>query len=183
MLRLTISASRELRFVANTREHAFGNQLSAMSDAMVAVNLQEGNGRPTDVSHSDEHGAIPAEVIIPIVRPPIKEKCLLASCWIYRSNVGTLVVIAFETREREILRLRNAIHLLRDDMIHFKRGRIKILRNLAIFACRVRTLPNLPAQSSRYAHDSERLRAMRARDCKIPSKLLTCSKLSASTRS
>ena len=61
---------------------------------MIAVDLKESNGCPTFFRHADQHRAIPAEVISPIMRPRIEKKCFVASCWIYRGNVWTFVVIA-----------------------------------------------------------------------------------------
>ena len=75
------------------------------------------------------------------------------------------------------------VHLLGHNVINLEGSGIVILRHLAVFAVMASPIPDNPTQCGRDAHEAACLIEIRARDCSMPSKLLTRSKLFASSRS
>jgi hypothetical protein len=68
-------------------------------------------------------------------------------------------------------------------MVDLKSRGIVVLRHLAVFATMSCPFPDDPAYRNRDAHEAADLNATRARDCKMPSRLLTRSKLADCSRS
>ena len=101
---------------------------------MVVIDLQERYRRVTLSSQSNQRWAIPLKVLFPAIGSRIKQVRFFTSRGVDSGDIWAFMVVAFETRQREIGRFCDAVHLFWDHVIDLKSRWVEQLRHLAILA-------------------------------------------------
>jgi hypothetical protein len=128
------TTSLQGRVPLRRRETTFSNQFAAESDASWVVNKKNRNGCTADRSPADEDGTVPTEMPRPTLPPRMKKARNPSSPRIDPGQVRTFVMIAHETRKREIAGNGLSSVLAGHDVFDLKGKLIEHLRHLAVFA-------------------------------------------------
>jgi hypothetical protein len=113
-----------------------------MCDSMKSVDFEHFSGCSSYVCRPNEARAVPSKVQRPCVGARIEQASQYAGLWIEAGEVRTFVAIACETCQRKIGLDGKAAVFLRLGVFDFKGQWIELLRHLAVFASRIRPLPN-----------------------------------------
>ncbi len=173
----------EGRSTTGLREYTFDNQLASVSKSMGYIELKQVYSCTPDWCGTDDQRILKSKMIRPGFCPWIEKECPSTGLWVNPRDIGALVVIAFEAGKSQIVERGRPVHFFRNDMVDLECRRIKFLRHTTIFAAVGGPVSNKAAQFRRHAHQTVFRKATRALDCRIPRRLLTRSKLSASSDS
>jgi hypothetical protein len=87
------------------RENAFGDEHLAVSDAVVEIQAQLGDGGPARSRAPDKAGAVPAEMPRPLLAARVEEGDDLVRGAVTSGYIRSFVVVARKTGEAKILGL------------------------------------------------------------------------------
>jgi hypothetical protein len=120
-------AAQCILFCTDDQQLSMGNALRFVDPEH--IDRRSGGGRL-----ARECGAIPLDVIRPVILPRIEEGDQIAAFWIIAGHIRSLEPIALGTRQAKVARCAPPVMFLRLDVIHFMRQRGAVLRKLTILA-------------------------------------------------
>jgi hypothetical protein len=120
-------------------QEGFWLQLTAETDTIQAVHLQDLHTGSADGGEPDNASPLDPEVVAPDIRARIEEACQDAGGGVKARHIGSLVAIREMTGERQVAVRITPPMLPRDNMLDVKRDEIMLLVDLTIFAAVPRT--------------------------------------------
>lgn len=108
----------------------------------MAIDAEDCDRRSSDGRTPNKLGAIPLEMLVPIVRSGMEKSRDLSVIGVQTRDVWSLGIVAGKARKRQVVGLGGSAMLSRNDMINLERQVVIDLRNPAVFARLLRPLPN-----------------------------------------
>jgi hypothetical protein len=117
------------------------------------VDRQDVHSSSADAAAAHEARPVVAEVSSPVFAPWVKQWDEPACYGIEASNVRTLMIVAGETGESQVLGYCRAAVLLRDHMVDLEWELVERLRNPTVLARMTRPLPDQPLKGQTHSED------------------------------
>ena len=137
-----------LRACGRGRKRPFLDERPAVQDAMAEIDFQHDYCCPADGRESLKDRALPAKVVGPDILSRMEQSRHLPRVRIDPRDIRTLMIVTWETGQREVLKRGRTAVLFGDDVIDFVDGVRQRLRHLAILAARRRSMPHPFSQES-----------------------------------
>lgn len=110
---------------------------------MTHIHGEDVHRRSADGRAAEQDGLIPFEMVLPPIPPRVEQSRQLPSGRIDSSDVGSLVIVAREARECEVLEIICVVMFPGDHMVDLKREDVESLGKAAILADLFRPCPDL----------------------------------------
>src|SRR5271166_337712 len=123
---------------------AFVDQPFAQFDAVIVVDVEQGDGDAADRSAADQICPLPAKMPCPLVTARVKQTCKLTRLLISPADIRTFELVAAEATEGEVAGDGRPLVFPGDDVVDLERSFVELLGQLAIFAAAMCPLPYLP---------------------------------------
>lgn len=102
MVLLPMFVSELRRSVDSSRKHAFFDERLAVCDTVTDIDSQHFNRRATNGRKTNQDGAMPREVVIPLILPWMEKSRDVTGGRVDACYVRPFVVVAVEARKRQI---------------------------------------------------------------------------------